>query len=471
MPWEHVGPGGYVDQDDPTGMRSAGAAQAAVRVGNTTWLLATANGGIWKTDDVLADGVHWTNVLDGQPVACTSISAMESAGDTVVAGCGAATSSEMGWDWQVANSGDWGGVMVSQDAGATWQMTEFEDSTYVSAIVVHSASSFVVSVRSHFRSRDYGGVWVTTDGGAEWTRTLDRPVYDLAFEPSSGALLAALPWISDDVSVMVSLSGGAADDWQPSALGISWDGRVPFYPTFAMGPTTVFLGALTVNPSLLSDTASALYHRPIADLLAAARATTGSASVAGGVVPEPRGWQRVAGAPARLDLDGMPKDRMALLVHPNDESILFVAGNAAALVWRVSWRAGAWVASGATDTADGSAPHSDCRRYYWEPTTSALVLLSDGGAFLRDLPTSPGGRWRSLAGDTGAMELLAADWDPVGSRWIGGAQDNDVMVSPVNGSASGVALGIIGGDGSVTAVDAKALPPRLWGATQVMSLE
>jgi hypothetical protein len=64
------------------------------------------------------------------------------------------------------------------------------------------------------------------------------------------------------------------------------------------------------------------------------------------------------------------------------------------------------------------------------------------------------------------MELLSADWDPYGRRWIGGAQDNDVMVAPVNSTATSVARGIIGGDGSVTAVDAAASPPRLWGATQ-----
>ena len=135
-------------------------------------------------------------------------------------------------------------------------------------------------------------------------------------------------------------------------------------------------------------------------------------------------------------------------------------------MWRVAWQEGQWVESGSKDTSDASEPHSDCRRYFWEPVSNGLVLLSDGGAFLREKPAVAGGRWRSLAGDTGAMELIAADWDPVGHRWIGGAQDNDVMVAPVNTTSSSVALGIIGGDGSVTAVDTKASPPRLWGATQ-----
>lgn len=464
-PWEHVGPGGYVGMEDSAQVASAGAAQAAVRLDNlTSWLVATTNGGIWKTSDLLAEtpGPHWSQVLDGQKVSCTSISAMESKGRTVLAGCGAATSSEMGWDWNVANTGDWGGVMISQDGGGSWSMTAFPPNYFVTAFVVHSSTSFVAAARSHFYDRDDGGVWVTVDAGKSWNRTLARPVYDLIAEPSSGLLLAALPWAADGSTVLASRSGGLLPDWRPASSGIHWDGRVPFYPTFALGQATVFIGALTVNPARLADTASAIYFRPIRALLAAMGEAEVEDTPGVGL-----GWQRVPGGPARLDRDGMPKDRMALLVHPRDEETLFVAGNADALVWRVAWRTGAWVVSaGRNDTRDGSAPHADCRRYFWEPTSGSLLLLSDGGAFLREQPDSPGGRWRSLAGDTAAMEFLSADWDPIGRRWVGGAQDNSIQVAPTNTSSTSQALGVINGDGSVTAVDTVASPPRLWGATQ-----
>ena len=62
------------------------------------------------------------------------------------------------------------------------------------------------------------------------------------------------------------------------------------------------------------------------------------------------------------------------------------------------------------------------------------------------------------------MEFVSGHWDPQGKRWIGGAQDNDVQVGPVNGTTR--ALGVVMGDGTVTAVDAKASPPRLFGCTQ-----
>ena len=119
-PWVHAGPGGYAMIDDPLKLESAGAAQAMVQVNgsaSSSWLLATANGGIWKTADLHQTPPVWRQVLDKQPVTCASISAMEAFGSTIVAGCGGATSSEMGYDWMVMNSGDWGGVMISRDGG------------------------------------------------------------------------------------------------------------------------------------------------------------------------------------------------------------------------------------------------------------------------------------------------------------------------------------------------------------------
>ena len=376
-----------------------------------------------------------------------------------MAGCGGATSSEMGYDWMVMNSGDWGGVMISRDGGETWAMTHFPPNYFVAAFVLTSESSFLAAARAHLTSRDDGGVWKTSDGGATWTRTFYKPVYDLVREPKGGAVLAALPWVGDFESVQLSKSGGQTDDWTPAAKGISWDGRTPFYPTFAISPSggKLFVGSLTVNPSILSDTGSAVYHVSVPALL------KGEAS---GYT-----WSRVEGDPTggHLDRDGMPKDRMALLVHPGNESLLYVAGNAESLAWRVEWSKGTWSEAFGLDTSDGSTPHVDCRRYFWEPKTSSLILLSDGGAWLREKPSiAKAGRWRSLNGVTGAIELVSANWDPNGKRWIGGAQDNSVMLTIPHANATDVAIGMVDGDGTVTAVDSNVNPSRLWGAVENM---
>lgn len=165
---------------------------------------------------------------------------------------------------------------------------------------------------------------------------------------------------------------------------------------------------------------------------------------------------------------------MALLVGPkvsnngDKDEILFVAGNADALTWRVRWRDGVWIKSGASDTADRSYPHADCRTYAWEPTTNALLLLNDGGAHLRSSPYEKGGTWRSVTGASGSMELISAHLDPKTGFWIGGAQDNCVQIFSNPENPLALARGIVDGDGTVTAVDATTTPSRMYGTTQFM---
>ena len=272
------------------------------------------------------------------PHRCTSISAMESKGNTVLAGCGGSTSSEMGYDWMVFNGGDWAGVMLSKDGGETWAMTNFPKGYFVTAFVLVSEKQYFAAARAKFDDRDDGGVWATGDAGKTWQRVFGRPVYDLVL--AGGALVAAVPWTSDANSAVASRDGGKT--WHPFADGVDWDGRAPFYPTFAVSDDTLFLGALTVNPQKFSDTASRVFSRPLSDL-----------QNGGGA------WSLIAGQPDRLDVDGMPKDRMALLAL--DDDTLYVAGNADALVWRVQWKKGEWTEAHSKDTEDGSLPRAAVR--------------------------------------------------------------------------------------------------------------
>ena len=445
---------GWGDLDGKS-VPSSGAGQAAVHLNGTSWLYATANGGIWKTDNILASPEpSWRQLLDNQPVACTSISAMGSMGATVLAGCGSATSSEMGHRWDVANSGDWAGVLISRDAGQSWSHTGFPANYYVSGVLVLSETRMVVSAVSSLYDRYDGGVWVSIDGGKSFNRTLTKPVFDLKAVHLANAppmLLASAVWATPEEALYASDDGST---WQAVATGISFSGRRPFYPNTAIGKSVLFFSALTVNPHNYSDTSSVLFSRPVGEVLAEA---------AGGVAGA--GWTAVANSP-RLDEDSMQKDRMALLVHPANDSMLFVAGNAGALTWRVDWRRGIWTESAWGDTSDGSGPHSDCRNYYWEPTGSNLVLLSDGGAFLRTEPSTSGGRWRSLQGDIGAMELVSASWEPHTRSWVGGAQDNSVQLAGPDAHAKTRAVAVVGGDGTFTAVDSTVSPARFYGTSQ-----
>lgn len=449
-PWVDAGPATYVDRADKLEISSASAAQDVAGVGKN-WFVASVNGGVWRTNNLGDDVPAWKNVLDGQPVRCSSISAVAAYDeDTVVAGCGGPTSSEMGADWNVVNSGDWGGIMKSSDGGDTWEMTGFPVNYYVVRLSLMTPTTWAAGARSNLYNSSDGGVWMTHDAGRTWRRTLASPVFDILYEGTTKTLAAALP-MAVGTTVMVSKDDGQS--WENWSKGLHWDGKSPYYPCLAVSsasPPVLFVGALTVNVSDTQLTSSAIFQRELSHSNADAPA-----------------WKYVPNQP-ELDDDAMPKDRMALLVDPDDPELLYVAGNGGNVAWRAQWKEGTWDDLTANDTKDGSEPHVDCRNYAWYGPGKSLLLVSDGGLFMREQPKSKGGRWRSANGDIGTMEYLTAAWDAHADRWIAGAQDNDAQVSAPGAPAKARALGVIMGDGTTTAVDNSVNPARLFSTVQFL---
>lgn len=470
--WRFRGPSTYTDPGDKLSWASATAA-IAVSVppnGSTpVWFAGAVNGGVWRTKDGMqAAQPHWTPVTDyPQPVRCQSIGALTTGAEAgiphlVVAGCGSSTSSMMGVDWNMADTGDYGGVIISTDYGETWAMAaNFPMNANVGALSVLPGAArgefvLLVAVRSFYFDRDEGGIWRATidfrrhDAALTtiFERVFDKPVYAIAAH--SGIALAALPFTTDS-SVVRSDDAGA--NWASFASGIDWGGgRVPFYPALSMTASTAFVGALTVRPlpgneRLQTNTSGAIFYRDL-------RSKAESA------------WQAVANTP-RLDDDSMPKDRMALLADPTDPSLLYVAGNGIYTASRVRFATGEWFD---LKGPDGSEPHSDMRNFAWDPLGDRLVIVTDGGVSVRDSPHTSA-RWRSANGDMKTMEMLAASYDPVDDRWIACAQDNSCMLSPRGAHPADQAVTVVDGDGTVTAVDARASPPRLYGGVQSLGLD
>ena len=77
-----------------------------------------------------------------------------------------------------------------------------------------------------------------------------------------------------------------------------------------------------------------------------------------------------------MDEDSMPKDRMAVLGDPSVDDLLYVAGNAGALAYRVNTTTGHWTKMWDEDVMDGSLPHGDCRNFAWDPENGGRVVLT-----------------------------------------------------------------------------------------------
>ena len=466
--WEFAGPTTYVNQfgdDDGPKLASAAAIQSVVEAANGTWFIGSVNGGVWRSTNLQAapnlvgnSKVHWENVLDTQPVTCSSMSALHvssSTPTTVYAGCGGSTSSEQGSDWNVVNSGDWGGIMVSKDLGSTWKMMEsFPENYYVTDILEIDPNVILVSAQSHLWDRNDGGIWRSVNGGESFERVSSTPTFTLTqiFKSSlrdddNQQIILATHAHSADQTASISANGGLIFEYLP----LPWTkGAVPFYTCAAqlLDGKLVVAGLTRLPGGRPDDTGSQIF-----------------------ILNNPKSgrWSEIT-QPTRMDEDSMPKDRMALLADPEHDDLLYVAGNAGALAWRVNMTTGSWEKLWNDDVTDGSIPHGDCRNYAWDNQGNRLILVSDGGIFARIQPRASGGQWISLNGDYSGLELLSAHYDPQSDRYVAGAQDNCAIVTKSNATPSDVGYGFVEGDGTVTMVDSNAKPSRLFGTTQFLGV-
>lgn len=497
--WEFAGPTSYVsafgddddnDSDAPK-LASAAAVQNVVQAANGTWFIGSVNGGIWKSTTFAESHVKWENVLDGQPVTCSSMSTLHvssSNPNTIYAGCGGSTSGEQGYDWNVVNSGDWGGIMVSYDLGQSWRMIEgFPENYYVTDILevqmrqedttrytdsYHVETVLLVAAQSHLWNRDDGGIWRSADGGTTFDRVSRHPTFTLtrlqanslltsyrSMETSIAPAILATHAHSIVHTASVSRDGGVAFGDVP----LPWHhGAVPFYTCATqLVSGDIVLGGLTrLAGGLPNNTDSQLF------ILSYNSVEGRKGSTLDIDLLELK-------QPMRMDQDSMPKDRMALLGDPHHNDLFYVAGNAEALAWRVNSTTGAWTKMwDHPDVMDGSIPHGDCRNYAWDENggESRLILVSDGGVFARLRPHEVGGRWISMNGNYAGLELVSAKYDPRDDRYVAGAQDNCAIVTRPGASPLDAGLGFVEGDGTLTMVDSQANPSRMFGTTQFLGV-
>ena len=218
----------------------------------STWYVAAASGGLWKTTNA---GVTWTPLFDGQPSYSIGVVALDPGNPAVVwVGTGENVSGRhVGW-------GD--GIYRSRDAGRTWQRAGLEQSQHIGKILVDPRDGnrvFVAAEGPLWSSGGERGLYRTTDGGTTWTQVLaideNTGVTDVEFDPSNADVLYAAAY-QRRRHVWSFLGGGPKSGiYKSTDGGDSWRRIEVGLPKGDMGK--IGLAVTTADPSLVYATIEA----------------------------------------------------------------------------------------------------------------------------------------------------------------------------------------------------------------------
>ncbi len=178
--WRHIGPFTF----------SGRITSFAVPAGQSqTYYVATASGGLWKTED---GGIHFEPIFDKYGVmSMGDLAVAPSDPNIIYAGTGE--------PMHARSSAHGNGMWKSTDAGKTWKLIGLEQSYYIPRVEVDSKNPDIVYVATEGKLYDnkmdcQRGLYKTVDGGKTWTQVLDlkdRGVGDFVIDPNNSDIVIA----------------------------------------------------------------------------------------------------------------------------------------------------------------------------------------------------------------------------------------------------------------------------------------
>ena len=208
--WRSIGPanmGGRIDD------------LAVVESNPSTFYVAFATGGIWKT---INNGTTFTPVFDDQPVTSIGdIAVAQSDPNIVYVGTGEPNNRQ--------SSSFGAGMYKSTDAGKTWTNIGLKETQSIARVVVHPKDAnivYVAAIGHLFGPNPERGLYKTVDGGKTWTNSKfvdqDTGFTDVVMDPVNPNILYAAAYQRRRMPWGFNGGGPGSGIWKTTDAGKTW---------------------------------------------------------------------------------------------------------------------------------------------------------------------------------------------------------------------------------------------------------
>jgi photosystem II stability/assembly factor-like uncharacterized protein len=215
LKWQFIGPTNISG-------RVTDVAVVAPKGKNYTIYVASASGGVWKTEN---EGTTWAPIFENQVTAAIGdIALSPSDQNTIWVGTG---------EHNIFRSSQAGvGIFKSTDGGKTWVHMGLADTNTIARIVVHPTNPNIIYVAAgghEWTKNADRGIYKTVDGGKTWEKVLyvndETGAYDLVMDPLSSDTLYAATWQRtrrkwNDPRTEASFTGSGI--WKTADGGKTW---------------------------------------------------------------------------------------------------------------------------------------------------------------------------------------------------------------------------------------------------------
>ncbi|HMO13447.1 MAG TPA: hypothetical protein PKD64_02475 [Pirellulaceae bacterium] len=238
----------------PLKFRSIGPALMSGRIGDiaidpvhrSTWYVAVASGGVWKTTNA---GVTFAPIFDGYgsySIGCVAVDPRDR--HTVWAGTGENNSQRS------VGYGD--GLYKSTDGGQSFARVGLADSEHIGMIAIHPQDSNTVFVAAQgplWRDGGDRGLYKTTDGGKTWSKILDispmTGINEVHIDPTNPQIMYASAYQRRRHTWVLINGGPESAIYKSTDGGNSWRKINRGLPSNDMGK--IGMGISPVNPEVV----------------------------------------------------------------------------------------------------------------------------------------------------------------------------------------------------------------------------